>query len=120
MLNNTKKIILFFSLLLAIASTNCQAQEQTSTPVVSCPATMSDGHSVYSFYTASLYDSPVWNGIELVPDIDNKDRLRWTLNPTINPYFVCSYTEGHSIVFHIKQASYCEVINTPKQARCMP
>jgi len=40
MLNNTKKIILFFSLLLAIASTNCQAKDQTSTPIVSCPATM--------------------------------------------------------------------------------
>ncbi|PIT16587.1 hypothetical protein BGI32_03985 [Snodgrassella alvi] len=116
LLNNRKIAILFTSLLLSIVSINCHAQ----TPVVSCPATFSDKHAVYRLFNASLYDGPITDNAELVPEF-KKEKAIWDIDPRIDPYFVCEYAATrHYIVFHAKGAAYCEKSKAPVQAKCMP
>ncbi|MCO6504202.1 MAG: hypothetical protein J6568_02125 [Snodgrassella sp.] len=116
MLSNNKKIAaLFTSLLLSLLSINCHAQ----TPVVSCPATFSDKHAVYRLFNASLYDGPITDNVELVPEF-KKEKAIWDIDPRIDPYLVCEYAgTRHTIVFYAKGAAYCEKTKAPVQAKCM-
>jgi hypothetical protein len=116
LLNNKKITILFTSLLLSLLSINCLAQ----TPVVSCPATFSDKHTVYRLFNASLYDGPITNNAELVPEF-KKEKAIWNIDPRMDPYLVCEYAgTRHTIVFHARSAAYCEKSKAPVQAKCMP
>ncbi|WP_239364170.1 STY0301 family protein [Snodgrassella communis] len=116
MLSNNRKIaILFTSLLLNIISMNCYAQ----TSVVSCPSTFSDKHAVYRLYNASLFDGPITDNAELVPEF-KKEKAIWAIGSRIDPYLVCEYAgTRHIIVFYAKGATYCEKSKTPVQAKCM-
>ncbi|PIT49259.1 hypothetical protein BHC51_04045 [Snodgrassella alvi] len=117
MLSNNRKIaILFTSLLLNIISINCYAQS----PVVSCPATFSDGNSIFRLINVSLYDGPVCMKATLVPEF-KKDKQLWVLDTLMDPSLVCEYAgTRHYIVFDAKGAAYCEKSKAPVQAKCMP
>ncbi|PIT17497.1 STY0301 family protein [Snodgrassella alvi] len=117
MLSNNKKIaILLTGLLLSIVSINCQAQ----TPVVSCPSTFPNTHTVYHLYNASLFDGPITDNAELVPEF-KKEKSIWKIGSRIDPYLVCEYAgTRHTIVFYAKGATYCEKSKAPVQAKCMP
>ncbi|MWP61887.1 STY0301 family protein [Gilliamella sp. Pas-s25] len=110
-----QKTILLTSLLLSIVSINCHAQS----PVVSCPATFSDGHHVYQLDNAKLFDGPICNKVDLVPEF-KKEKVIWELTPQIKPYLVCEYAgTNHYIVLYAKGAAYCERYEAPVQAHCM-
>jgi hypothetical protein len=115
LLNNRKIAILFTSLLLSIVSINCYAQ----TPVVSCPATFSDGHTIYHLYHAKLFDGPVCKKVQLKPEFKN-DKDIWVLDTRVDPSLVCIYDgTRHYIVLDANGAIYCEKTNAPVQAKCM-
>jgi hypothetical protein len=115
LLNNRKIAILFTSLLLSIVSINCYAQ----TPVVSCPATFSDGHTIYHLYHAKLFDGPVCKKVQLKPEFKN-DKDIWVLDTRMDPSLVCIYDgTNHYIVLDANGATYCEKTNAPVQAKCM-
>ncbi|PIT52716.1 hypothetical protein BHC44_07185 [Snodgrassella alvi] len=116
MLSNNRKIaILFTSLLLSIVSINSYAQ----TPVVSCPATFSDGNSIFRLINVSLYDGPVCMKATLVPEF-KKDKQLWVLDTLMDPSLVCEYAgTRHYIVLDAKGATYCEKKGVPVQAECM-
>ncbi|PIT16585.1 hypothetical protein BGI33_02825 [Snodgrassella alvi] len=116
MLSNNKKIAtLFTSLLLSLLSINCHAQ----TPVVSCPATFSDRHTIYHLYHAKLFDGPVCKKVQLKPEFKN-DKEIWVLDTRMDPSLVCIYDgTNHYIVLDANGATYCEKTNAPVQAKCM-
>ncbi|MCO6518677.1 STY0301 family protein [Snodgrassella sp.] len=115
LMNNIKRAILFISLLLSIVSINCYAQ----TPVVSCPATFSDGNSIFRLINVSLYDGPVCMKATLVPEF-KKDKQLWVLDTLMDPSLVCEYAgTRHYIVLDAKGATYCEKKGVPVQAECM-
>ncbi|UOO98561.1 STY0301 family protein [Snodgrassella alvi] len=117
MLLNNKIATLLSSALTVMISINCQAK----TPIVSCPATFSDGHNVYQFKNASVFDGPIELNAELKPEF-KKDKQYWKVFGTkYDPFLICTYANAnHYIVFDAKGASFCEVTNKPLQARCMP
>jgi hypothetical protein len=116
MLSNNKKIAtLFTSLLFSLLSINCHAQ----TPVVSCPATFTDKHAVYRLFNAKLFNGPLSERMNLVPEI-KKEKAIWDIDPRMDPYLVCEYAgTRHYIVFYAKGATYCEKNDAPVQAKCM-
>ena len=117
LLNKQKNAILFSIYFLGLISFNCYAQ----TPVVSCPSTFSDGHNVYRFKNARVFDGPVELNAELKPEF-KKDKQYWKVFGTkYDPFLICTYAKAnHYIVFDAKGASFCEVTDKPLQARCMP
>ena len=117
LLNNRKLPPYLLALFFNIVSINCLAQ----TPVVSCPSTFSDGHNVYRFKNARVFDGPVELNAELKPEF-KKDKQYWKVFGTkYDPFLICTYAKAnHYIVFDAKGASFCEVTDKPLQARCMP
>lgn len=117
MLSNSKKIVaLFISLLHGVVSINCYAQ----TPVVSCPPTFSDGHSIHKLTEVMVYDGPVCMKASLVPEY-KKNKQVWDLDALRDPSLVCTYENTrHYVVINAKGAAYCEKTKSPVEVKCMP
>jgi len=116
-LNNRKLPQYLLALFLNIVSIYCLGQN----PVVSCPATFSDGHIVYRFKNARVFDGPVELNAELKPEF-KKDKQYWKVFGTkYDPFLICTYAKLIIILFLMQRArTFAKLpINLYRQDVCL-
>lgn len=88
------------------------------TTPISCPESFIIGDQVYPLNNASLFDGPIENRGELVPEMTEHTRT-WKIDPRMDPYLICRFDQvKHTVTFHVTGAKACTVNESPFTVKC--